>query len=44
MGLNDLADRKSYDKVDWNNEWYQNQDQNKKREAPPDADGNELQN
>ena len=41
-GLSDLADGTSYDEVEWNNEWYQNQDQNKEIENTPDADVSEL--
>ena len=42
-GLIDLVDGKSYDEVEWNNEWYQNQEQNKEIKDTPDADVNELQ-
>ena len=42
-GLIDLVDGKSYDEVEWNNEWYQNQDQNKEIKDTPDADVSELQ-
>ena len=42
-GLSDLANGKSYDEVEWNNDWYQNQDQNKEIEDTPDAHVSELQ-
>ena len=42
-GLIDLVNGKSYDEVEWNNEWYQNQDQNKEIKDIPDVDVSELQ-